>query len=104
TTFIQAIGLNDVLLVSIPGELIAELGMRIKAHAREKGWKLPVIVGLANDHLGYFLTAAEFRKGGYEARISFFGEQFGEDLTAAVEKLADQVPPPAAGAAQEPGQ
>src|SRR5205085_2062513 len=45
TTVIQTIGLNDVLLISIPGELIAELGLRLKAHAREKGWKIPVIMG-----------------------------------------------------------
>jgi len=91
TTFIQAIGLNDVLLISIPGELIAELGLRLKAHAKEKGWKIPVIMGLANDHLGYFLTEAEFRKGGYEATVSFFGPKFGEQLTADVEALIDRI-------------
>jgi hypothetical protein len=37
-------------------------------------------MGLANDHLGYLLTAAEMKKGGYEAGMSFFGDDFGETL------------------------
>jgi hypothetical protein len=107
TTLIQTVAVGDTLLIAIPGELIAELGLRLKAHAHALGWKYPVIVGLANDHLGYLLTEAEFLKGGYEAGVSFFGPRFGEELTDAVSRLIDvasgRPEPPPVARAPEPG-
>ena len=44
-------------------------------------------MGLANDHLGYFLTQAEMKKGGYEAGVSFYGDDFGEKLTLELGRL-----------------
>jgi hypothetical protein len=91
TTLIQAVAIGDALLIAVPGELIAELGLRLKRHARSLGWKYPLIVGLANDHLGYLLTEAEFGKGGYEAGVSFFGPRFGEELTGELERLVSRI-------------
>lgn len=102
-TLIQTVTINDALLISVPGEPIVELGLILKEHARRQGVKHPVIVGLANDHLGYFLTRAEMKKGGYEARVSFFGEGFGETLTLAIARLigGDAAPVEAALRKQE---
>jgi neutral ceramidase len=86
-TMLQCVTVNDALLIAVPGEPIAQLGLLLKDHARRQGHRQPVIVGLANDHLGYFLTRAEMKKGGYEARVSFFGQDFGEDLTLALARL-----------------
>lgn len=86
-TFLQTLTVNDAILIAVPGEMIAELGLLLKEHARRQGYRYPVVVGLANDHLGYFLTRAEMEKGGYEARISFFGKEFGEELTLALARL-----------------
>ncbi|MBI3911142.1 MAG: neutral/alkaline non-lysosomal ceramidase N-terminal domain-containing protein [Armatimonadetes bacterium] len=95
-TRLQVVELGEVLLVAIPGEMIVELGDRIKVHARAQGWKAPLIIGLANDHLGYLLTQAEYEKGGYEARISFFGPTFGDELALAAMRLIGGEPSPAA--------
>jgi len=86
-TPLQCFTINDALLIAVPGEMITQLGLILKEHARRKGVKHPVIMGLANDHLGYLLTRAEMRKGGYEAKVSFFGEGFGEALTLAIGNL-----------------
>jgi hypothetical protein len=86
-TLIQVFTVNDAALISVPGEMITQLGLALKEHARRQGIAHPVIMGLANDHLGYFLTRAEMKKGGYEARISFFGDGFGEELTLALARL-----------------
>lgn len=86
-TRLQTMTIGDSLLIAVPGEMTVQLGLALKEHARKQGVAHPVIVGLANDHLGYFLTRAEFRKGGYEARVSFFGEGFGEELTLALARL-----------------
>jgi hypothetical protein len=87
TSALQALAVGDALFIGIPGELIVEPGLRLKKQARELGWKHPVIAGLANDHLGYFLTETEFRKGGYEASVSFFGPRFGDELVQEAEAL-----------------
>jgi hypothetical protein len=86
-TALQCISINEALLIAIPGEPITQLGLILKDHARAQGVRYPVIVGLANDHLGYFLTEKEMKKGGYEADVSFFGNRFGEDLTVAIAQL-----------------
>jgi neutral ceramidase len=87
TTMLQIFTVNDALLIGVPGEMITQLGLALKEHARRQGHRLPVIMGLANDHLGYLLTRAEMKKGGYEAGVSFFGDDFGEDLTLAIAGL-----------------
>jgi len=86
-TTLQYLSINEAILIAVPGEPITRLGLVLKDHARRQGFRLPVIVGLANDHLGYFLTRAEMKKGGYEAGVSFFGEAFGEELTLALGRL-----------------
>jgi hypothetical protein len=87
STTLQCFTINEALLIAVPGEMITQLGLALKEHARRQGHRLPVIMGLANDHLGYFLTREEMKKGGYEASVSFFGEGFGEDLTLALARL-----------------
>jgi neutral ceramidase len=86
-TFLQCIEVNDALLIAVPGEMITQLGLILKDHARRQGSRYPVIIGLANDHLGYLLTRAEMKKGGYEVGMSFFGDDFGEDLAVSIGKL-----------------
>lgn len=86
-TMLQYFAINDAILIAVPGEPITYLGLALKAHARRQGFAHPAIIGLANDHLAYLLTRAEFLKGGYEANTSFFGESFGEELTVALGKL-----------------
>lgn len=87
TTRLQCLAINEALLIAVPGEPITQLGLLLKAHARRQGYAYPVVIGLANDHLGYLLTRSEMKKGGYEAGMSFFGEGFGEDLTLALGRL-----------------
>lgn len=86
-TMLQCITIDDALLIAMPGEAITQLGLALKQHARRQGVAHPVIIGLANDHLGYFLTRDEIKHGGYEAGLSFFGDKFGEDLTLALARL-----------------
>ncbi|MCS7187181.1 MAG: neutral/alkaline non-lysosomal ceramidase N-terminal domain-containing protein [Armatimonadota bacterium] len=75
---VMAVRIGDVVFIGIPGEPIAQIGLNIKAAAREKGIAMPIVVGLANDYIGYILTADEYRQGGYEATVSFYGEALGK--------------------------
>lgn len=71
--------LGNLLIVGIPGEMAAHLGMSIKLQARQiTGIQHVVIGGLANEWISYILSDEEYKKGGYEASVSFYGETLGQ--------------------------
>jgi len=65
---------GPVLFVGTPGELVAELGLRIK-------WESPFpktfIMYLATEHIGYMAHRNAFAWGGYEAVTTCFGPEAG---------------------------
>jgi hypothetical protein len=69
---VNVAALNDILLVSIPGEMTGELGLEIKRAAAERGFR-PLIVGYANEYIGYIVPEKHYRSDSYEAGVSFFG-------------------------------
>jgi len=73
--------LGDLLVVGIPGEMAAGMGMQLKADAEKvSGAKHAVIGGLANEWISYILTPEAYRSGKYEASISFYGEKLGPTI------------------------
>jgi hypothetical protein len=48
----------------------------------------PVIGGLADEWVSYILSAEEYKKGGYEASMSFYGETLGQVIVEGVVKGA----------------
>ncbi|HEY4310989.1 MAG TPA: neutral/alkaline non-lysosomal ceramidase N-terminal domain-containing protein [Pirellulales bacterium] len=88
-----ALRLGDLLIVGVPGEMAASLGMKIKSEAgRITGAKNPVIGGLADQWISYMLPADEYRRGGYESSVSFYGETLGDTIVtgaiAGVQEMA----------------
>jgi hypothetical protein len=86
--------LGDLVVVGIPGEMAASLGMKIKREVGQStGAKNPVIGGLADQWISYMLPAEEYRRGGYESSVSFYGETLGETIVqgaiAGAKKLGD---------------
>ena len=82
-TSIGTCKLGDLLIVGVPGEMTAELGLRIKEELKNKGVKYPVIGGLANQWVSYILSEEEYKKGGYEASVSFYGGELGDVIVKA---------------------
>jgi neutral ceramidase len=75
--------LGDLLIVGIPGEMAASLGLKIKSEAgRTSGASHPVIGGLADAWISYMLPAEEYRRGGYESSVSFYGETLGDTIVS----------------------
>jgi hypothetical protein len=91
-----AVALGDTAWVTIPGELETRLGLEVKAGVRER-FRHVFIAGLANDYLGYFLTAAAYRRPSYIACGSLYGERGGEIVRegalAALRRLGAQKRP-----------
>jgi len=85
---LQAIRIGEGLLMAIPGEAIAELGLAMKKQASQLGARYPMAIGLANDHISYILSREQYEEGGYESGTSFYGPDLGPML---VSKMAGVV-------------
>jgi len=70
-----AIRLGEIILLTAPVEAISEIGITIKQSALGFGYKYPIYIGLTNDHFLYCTTAEEYKKGGYEADSTMWGER-----------------------------
>lgn len=57
------LAIGDAALISFPGELFTEIGMRIKS---QSPFRHTAIIGLANGYTGYIPTAKAILEGGYE--------------------------------------
>lgn len=63
---VQVIRIGEAALVALPGEPFAELGLTIKARSPA----LPtLVVGYANDWIGYLTPPAAWAQGGYEVAL-----------------------------------
>ncbi len=82
--------LGSLELVTVPGEPTYDAGQALGQG--EERW----IVACAQDHLGYFTDRAGFRRGGYEAEMSFFGPDAVDRMVAALARAAprDGAAPP----------
>jgi neutral ceramidase len=87
----QALRINNDVIVAIPGEPISELGMQIKADGASLGFGRTLVFGLANGHMGYVTTEAEYEAGGYESMITLFGKSTGARLRAAARARMQEV-------------
>ncbi|HVF10101.1 MAG TPA: neutral/alkaline non-lysosomal ceramidase N-terminal domain-containing protein [Abditibacteriaceae bacterium] len=89
---VQTLQIGDVVLVGVPGELFVELGFVIKqalapAHA--------IVVGYANDNIGYIPTRASYPQGGYEVDDAYryygypapLAPAAGEEIVRAIKDL-----------------
>jgi hypothetical protein len=70
---------GDFVLVGIPGEMAAELGLEVKRRTRElTGARHAVIGGLADEWLSYIIPLKQYQLGAYEASVSFYGPKLAE--------------------------
>ena len=85
-----SVRIGDFVLVGIPGELVAELGIKIKESLKNDKVKHVAIGGLANEWISYILTEEEYVNGsGYEASVSFYGPKLGEIITGSALKVSE---------------
>ena len=67
-------GAPPEVVVGIPGELAAKLGLEVKRRTGEiTGAKHPIIGGLADEWISYILPIEQYNLGKYEASMSFYG-------------------------------
>jgi neutral ceramidase len=75
---VMSIHLGDRLMVTVPGEMTAEMGRRTRdavgAAAAPLGVKRIVIAGYADDYAHYFTTPEEYDQQHYEGGSTLFGK------------------------------
>jgi hypothetical protein len=69
-TEVQALRLNGLTLVGFPGEVFAEMSLKLKSETQGHGI---AVVELANDNVGYVAPPRPFAEGGYEAAQHLWG-------------------------------
>ncbi len=73
--------MGDLVIVGIPGELAAKLGLEIKRRTGEiTGAKHPIIGGLADEWISYILPIEQYTLGKYEASMSFYGPKLADAI------------------------
>ena len=92
STSIGVIRIGDLMIIGAPGELTAELGLKVKNTLMEKRIKYPTIGGLANEWISYILSAEQYNNGaGYEASVSFYGDGLGDVIVNGMLKASEMV-------------
>ncbi len=84
TSCAHRIEIGKTWLMGFPGEAVMDIGLHAKAKARKLGAEHPVAVGLADDHLMYFVTRDQFPRGGYEVTMNMYGPTVEDTLIRAV--------------------
>lgn len=92
-THCTALRIGDLVIVGIPGEMAAGLGLEVKRAARARPDVRHVAIGgLADEWISYMLSPAEYRKGGYEASVSFYGDNLGPVLVETARRAVAALP------------
>jgi hypothetical protein len=63
---VHVMQVGPLVLVGIPGELFVEYGLEMKQRVRQSKERPMMLVGYANDYLGYLVTPRAVHTGGYE--------------------------------------
>ena len=77
-TEVQAMALDDVAIVGVPGEVFVESQMEIR---RCSPYEYTFVSELANDSIGYLPVAKAYEEGGYEPTATVVAPDAGAKLT-----------------------
>ncbi len=90
-TQLQLLRIGDVYIVGLPGEVVVELGLDLKARAPVEHL---IIASLSNDVIGYVCHAAAYDQGGYESTVGTnLAKGAGELIVAKALELIEQMKP-----------
>ncbi len=67
-TVLQGMAVNNFALVTFPGEVYVEFGLKVKELSP---YPYTMVIGLANSHIGYIPAKEAFSQGGYEVRTAW---------------------------------
>jgi len=87
-TSVEAVSLNDLLMIGVPAELFVEYALELKKTVEGK---TVMLVGYCNDIVGYVVTPETDEEGGYEAGASFLDPSSGRIIVEAALALCREL-------------
>jgi hypothetical protein len=90
-TEVQALRMNDLILIGFPGEVFSEVSLQLKSESSNRAI---AVLELANDNVGYIVTPEAMAEGGYEVDQHLWGRvtpQSMEVLMAAARRAIDRL-------------
>jgi len=87
---LSVIAMDDAVWIGVPCDLTASLGQQLKRAARAQGWQ-PMVVGFANDYIGYCISESLYNTDTYEAAMAFNGPHAGEEIVERLERMLQGV-------------
>ncbi|MDQ6915144.1 MAG: neutral/alkaline non-lysosomal ceramidase N-terminal domain-containing protein, partial [Actinomycetota bacterium] len=83
------------MIVSVPGEMTAEMGRRVRGAVMDavqgSGIRVAVVAGLANEYSSYYTTPEEFERQHYEGAATLYGEFASNLLMQSLGELAGRL-------------
>lgn len=86
-TAVTLLQVEDVALVTLPGEPTTAVGVKAAQALAPLGASTTLVLGYAQDHFGYLLEQDDFLRGGYEPSVSPWGWRMGQYLVDEVARL-----------------
>ena len=100
--------LGPLAFAGLPGEFSTVMGMRIRQAIRNAALEhdpvFPILVGLADEYAGYFVTPQEYALQHYEGASTSWGQYSATFVAQAVAGLVAEDPGPAGPTRFDPGQ
>lgn len=91
-TTVSVAVVGDGVLLGVPCDLSAAIGAEWKATAGRLG-RRAVVVGFANDYVGYVIPSESYETSHYEARMSFNGPYMDRYLSAVADRVFARLGP-----------
>lgn len=83
--------IGQVVIIGLPGEPLHRVGIELRQKVRTDGAISPIIVGLANDWIGYIADPQSYKEGGYEADMTFFGRKEAGEVMFSAEEAYNKI-------------
>lgn len=91
---VQVMEIGPLVLTAIPGELFVEYGLEMKRRVKQHTGHPMILVGYANNYIGYLISPRAVYTGGYEQAISRVAPTAARTLTeAAMDLVNENIPP-----------
>jgi len=89
---IQLLRIGETVFCGLPGEPILEVGRAVRKKVMNCGFKRGIVVGLANDYIGYIVNEKEYSHGGYEVDSrSYYGPGLGDFIAEHAKRAAESL-------------
>jgi len=93
-TFLQVFEIDDLVMTFFPGEPTVEIGLELRRRAEAMGYRGQFSVGLANDHLLYFIPRSLYTEPIYETAMNLYGPRIEDWFYREFTSLMTRAPAP----------